>query len=131
MSPIRHLLAFNAVLVCLAITGCGSSSSTSGVVTLDDAPLAGGGVTLFSTGSGAERVHAGAINEQGAFTIQENQDTPILPGEYIVVVNKPPAEMGGESVVPKIYRDKKTSPLRVTIDAANQPVPPIKLKSSG
>lgn len=111
--------------------GCGGTTHTaSGKVTLDGKPLSNGGVTLVSADPNEVAIHSGTTNESGNFSIQENQSTPIKPGEYIVVVDKVPQEMDGVSIVPEIYRSQTTSPLRATISGESTVLPKIQLKSA-
>ena len=117
-----------AVVLALFLTGCGSESRTyNGVVLLDDAPLPNAGVQLISKAN--SKVHYGTTNAEGKFTIVENDDLKVDPGEYVVVVDKVPTEMGGKSEVPGVYRKEDSSTLKVTISGDSASIPAIKLKS--
>lgn len=117
-----------AVVVATFLVGCGGSSREfNGVVLRDDAPLQNAGVKLISQTDG--KVLYGTTDSEGKFTIVETGGQAVEPGEYLVVVDKVPAEMGGKSEVPKVYRQEETSTLKVTIGSDNTLIPPIELKS--
>jgi len=118
--------------ICVLMAGCGGQSySASGKVTLNGQPLDGAGVTFFATDPAQQSVHSTTASASGEFTIEGDENNPLTPGEYIVVVDKPAAEMGGKSVVPKNYTTKELSPLRATIAGTHSDSIEVKLTSGG
>ncbi|TWT31930.1 carboxypeptidase-like regulatory domain-containing protein [Blastopirellula retiformator] len=115
-------------LVAVTVIGCGKTKTFSGSVSMDGAPLASAGVQLIPEGGG-KGVHFSTTDEQGNFTIVEESANPLSAGEYVVVVDKAPTEMGGKSVVADIYRDQKKTPLKMTISDGSTKLPPIELSA--
>ncbi|EAQ81071.1 carboxypeptidase regulatory-like domain-containing protein [Blastopirellula marina] len=128
-----HFVGFflSAALMSLLFVGCGSEGETfQGTVTMDGTPLDRAGVQLYPKDNGAKGIHYGTADAQGAYKITEDSINPITPGDYYVVVDKVPTEMGGKSVVPEVYRDKESSPLTVTISSGSNQIPPIEISSN-
>ncbi|MEW4451777.1 carboxypeptidase-like regulatory domain-containing protein [Bremerella sp. JC817] len=124
-----------SVLLCasvaLLLIGCGKAPSQTftGKITLDGNPLAQAGIELLPKEGGATGVHYGTTDAEGRFTITEDDTNPITPGEYSVVVDKVPTEMGGKSEVPDPYRNKEKTPLSVTIADGSTDLAEIELSS--
>ena len=116
-----------------------------GTVTLDGVPL-GSAIVMFHAQPGVKGNGGGATSDpQGVFTLLSPQGRKgIVPGEYSVTVScrkmSAKAEQQVEEmkasgitpmvadselkeVVPKIYADPKTSPLRVTVGPTGADVP--------
>jgi hypothetical protein len=137
-------LVAGMLLVC-GFLGCGPAGTRTGVtgkVLLDGKPLAGAQIQLLSQGDAAQGMHSGTTDEQGQFTINEaaGSNNPIQPGSYVVLVSKyakaedPKAAgdaMGGMiNVVPAIYLDRGTSPLKIEVKSAQTQAPQLELTSA-
>lgn len=121
---------FCATVMLLLLAGCSAENKAfSGTVTLDGNPLDNAGVKLISKNSAARGEHYSTTNATGKFVIQEDPNNPLMPGDYIVVVDKVPAEMGGKSIVPNQYSKVESTPITVTIAAENGTISPIELSS--
>ncbi|MHC2067684.1 carboxypeptidase-like regulatory domain-containing protein [Bremerella sp. T1] len=119
-----------ALLVALLCVGCTSEAKVySGTVSLDGNPLENAGVQLIANSSSARGEHYSTTDSSGKFTIASDPNNPITAGEYSVVVDKVPAEMGGQSIVPNQYRSQEKTPLKVSISADQTTIPAIELKS--
>lgn len=119
-----------ATVVFLLLAGCTAKDKTfTGSVTLDGSPLDNAGVKLIPKESSARGEHYSTTDTGGKFTIQNDPNNPLTPGDYVVVVDKVPQEMGGKSVVPNAYRDAKSSPVNVTITEESSAIPAIELSS--
>jgi len=117
-----------ATVVCLLLVGCSSENKTfTGTVTLDGSPLDNAGIKLVSKDGTSRGEHFSTTDGAGNFTIQNDPNNPLTPGEYVIAVDKVPAEMGGKSVVPNQYRQFDTSPVTLTIAAESMEIPPIEL----
>ena len=83
------LLAFAASAI--LVSGCGKDlgyRKTTGVVTLDGAPLAGAIVTFVAQGQGAES-GAATTNEKGEYSANSGSvGEGLKPGEYKVTISK-------------------------------------------
>ncbi|GAA4425789.1 carboxypeptidase-like regulatory domain-containing protein [Bremerella cremea] len=117
--------------VALLMIGCGKAPSQTytGKVTLDGIPLEQAGIELRPKEGGATGVHYGTTNAEGLFTITEDDTNPITPGEYTVVVDKVPTEMGGKSEVPDLYRYKEKTPLSLTVADGSTDLAVVELSS--
>ncbi|MFN3148666.1 hypothetical protein [Bremerella sp.] len=119
-----------ATVMLLLLVGCTAKDKTfTGKVTLDGSPLDSAGVKLVSKDSSARGEHYSTTDAAGNFTIQDDPNNPLKAGDYVVVVDKVPTEMGGKSVVPNDYRQAETSPITLTIFEENVAIPPIELTS--
>ncbi|WDI43252.1 hypothetical protein [Bremerella sp. P1] len=120
-----------AAVMFVLLAGCTAESKTfTGSVTLDGNPLDSAGVKLVSKDSSARGEHFSTTDAAGKFTIQEDPNNPLSPGDYIVVVDKVPQEMGGKSVVPNQYRSTETTPITLTIAPESSEIPPITISSN-
>lgn len=118
-----------AVMI-LLIAGCTAKEKTfTGSVTLDGSPLENAGVKLVSKDGSARGEHFSTTDAGGKFSIEDDPTNPLTPGDYVVVVDKVPQEMGGKSDVPDQYRKVKTTPLTLTIAPEEQTIPPIELST--
>jgi hypothetical protein len=128
-------LLFLSTLLFVA-TGCGPSFKTvpvSGQVTLDGQPVDGAGVLFVPVGLGPT---ARAVTDaQGRYQLKTNALDGAAPGKYRVAVMKetgsgvavgadgletaPGVKTVAKRLLPAIFGDPKTSPLEITIDAAN------------
>jgi len=133
-----------AVVLLGAISGCGNGlASVSGVVTLDNEPLKGGGdvramVYLYPEGgTGAPAV--GLVNEEGEYQVSTGTQRGVLPGPYLVSISAsqlvgesvPGVPRSGRRITPARYADPRQSNLRIevqegsnTFDFALEPDPP-------
>ena len=125
-------------LACL-LSGCGGGAELTkagGTVTYDGKPVPGGTIKFYPVNGG--RSANATIEEDGTFTLSyKKQGDGLPPGDYMVAVvstikkgGKTNAEddVDGESlydtsgkiinVVPVIYNDVRTSPLRQTVTAS-------------
>jgi hypothetical protein len=140
--PSRFASAFIAVLVCVAISGCGNGlAKVSGTVLVDDQPLHGGNgnvrVTVqFQPASGVGPTAMGLADENGKYTLSTGSQVGIQPGEYLVscaaeelVVNKAGATTGARQITDPKYASAKTSGLRFTVQSGSNDFD-ISLKSS-
>lgn len=136
---LRNSLATSilGLIFLLALLGCTGNEQPvpqRGVVTLDDAPLAGFTLTFISTEK--KRPAMATTDEQGKFELMTLSDGDgAMRGEYKVVVNSPNSDPGpavgvfaapnGDSAVKKNvgptihpnYQNPQTTPLRQTIPA--------------
>jgi hypothetical protein len=133
------------MLLVSSFLGCGPAGTRTGItgkVLLDGKPLAGAQIQLLSQGDAAQGMHSGMTDDQGQFTINEaaGSNNPIQAGTYVVLVSKyakaedPAAAgdaMGGMiNVVPAIYQDRGTSPLKIEIKAAQTQAGQLELSSA-
>ncbi|QDU87969.1 hypothetical protein Pla175_13360 [Pirellulimonas nuda] len=125
----RRPLAAACVLVAAASSvGCGSGLATvTGAVTLDGAPLAGGGDTRAMVylypegGTGAPAV--GLLNEAGEYQISTGTRDGVEPGAYLVTISAsqltgkdiPGAPRSAVRITPPKYADPRQSGLRVDV----------------
>ncbi len=118
----------------LTLTGCGSDFSTvpvSGVVTLDNQPVAGAGVVYIPDQPGPTA--SATTDAEGRYTLMTGKLKGAGIGKYRITVFKEETSgikvgedgleaPGGKVVVkrgvPAIYSDPATSGLKMTIDAA-------------
>ena len=87
------------LVLLIAATGCSRGSGTvpvSGVIKLDDRPLANASVTFIPQNSEGGREAFGFTNAEGVFHLATNKVADgALPGKYKVVVRPvPPADAG-------------------------------------
>lgn len=124
------------IFLLLIAVGCGEKGPLPGapvgtpvpvhgkITFADGAPLKGGLVTFypteFETGGGKLRYEgASIVDEKGEYTPGRNGDGQgLVPGVYIVVVE--PRDVGelpgsNSANIPRQFREKKTSTLKVTI----------------
>lgn len=112
------------LLLCVALSGCGSSEfvPVSGKVTLAGKPLTTGTVTLISTTG--RSIGYGAIQPDGTFTISTGKQSGLKPGEYkasvvSTTVAAPQAADQSEPIpallTPAKYADAETSGLKYQI----------------
>lgn len=118
-----------AIVVSLVFAGCSAEKKVyNGSVTLDGNPLDNAGVKLVSKDSSARGEHFSTTDGSGKFVIQDDPNNPLTPGDYVVVVDKVPEEMGGKSIVPDEYRKATSSPINLTIPAVDEDVSPIEIE---
>ena len=147
-----------AAALVLAGAGCsgGGLAKVKGVVTLDGEPLAGAMVSLVPE-DGHGQPGQGYTKGDGSFEVETLNEVGAVPGEYRILVTKrvllPGAEdrlraaspgkggregvMAGlltnpetsKSVVPEVYTQAPTTPLRCTVPLREKFV--LKLQSSG
>lgn len=116
------------LVVAASSVGCGSGLATvTGSVTLDGAPLAGGGETRAMVylypegGTGAPAV--GLLNEAGEYHISTGTRDGVEPGAYLVTISAsqligkdiPGAPRSAKRITPPKYADPRQSGLRVDV----------------
>lgn len=86
---------FLVAAVCLAIAGCGSSpmnpdhAAVTGMVTLDDQPLAGASVTFLGVGDTPGAGATGTTDETGKYVLAHfRAGAGLPPGDYKVMITK-------------------------------------------
>ncbi|MDB5385305.1 MAG: hypothetical protein JWM11_951 [Planctomycetaceae bacterium] len=92
---------FNWLLIvssCAGLAGCGASESLGrlpikGTVIMDGEPLDHGAIDFKPQGTGAHLVGAGAVIEDGKFSIPADQG--LIPGKYMVSISAPDKEGAG------------------------------------
>src|SRR5687768_1725892 len=123
-------------LACLAflfLCGCGGASvgKVTGVVTLDDKPIAFAEVTFWAKDDPAPTAHATRTGADGRFELFQDPrpGAHIKPGRHVVVVTKfgdapketepaavaPGQEAGNRNALPTQYADKSSSPFEVDV----------------
>lgn len=120
-----------AVLMCVAISGCGNGlAQVSGLVTVDDQPLHGGNgnvrVTVqFQPANGVGPTAMGLADENGIYKLSTGSQNGIPPGDYLVscaaeelVTNKNTRGVtGARQITDPKYASVKTSGLKFTVQA--------------
>jgi len=140
-------------LVALSALGCGGVTpvAVKGIVKLDGKPLAGATVTFMAT-DGAIRPATGYTDQEGAFSLTSlKNDDGAFPGEYRVLVTKmqaieqPPDADAADpdaglkhyqrlksqkrtSLLPNLYANYETTPLRCQVPTAGEVVLEIESK---
>ena len=124
-------LTFCSMGLCLlaTATGCGNGlASVSGNVTLNNAPLKGGGdvramVYLYPAGgTGAPAV--GLVDEDGSYEITTGTQEGVLPGSYLVSISAsqligediPGEPRSARRITPAKYADPRQSNLRIEVE---------------
>ncbi|MDX1968477.1 MAG: carboxypeptidase-like regulatory domain-containing protein [Planctomycetaceae bacterium] len=138
------------MLLMCAVPGCGSDQGfevvpVTGVVTLDDQPLAEADVTAIPTHTTPGLGGAARTNEQGQFQLfHARGERGLPPGDYKLTVSlrkrkdgsvppvndpTPPIESDAVETLPPMFSDPTASTLTATIVTEVKPLD-IKLKSS-
>ncbi len=127
---LRCVVAVGIAIVLVSGTGCGNGLATvTGAVTLDGAPLAGGGETRAMVylypegGTGAPAV--GLLNPEGVYSISTGTQDGVKPGAYLVSISAsrlvgqdiPGAPRSAKRITPAKYADPRQSGLRVDVAA--------------
>lgn len=118
----------SAAALLLLLTGCGESwvevAPVSGTVKVDGQNPEGARLTFNPVNPTSEDVviPTAGVKADGSFTVTSYQsDDGAPPGEYVITIrwNKYDKEIGGAgpNVLPEIYADPKTSPIKVTVNA--------------
>jgi hypothetical protein len=98
--------------------GCGKKLvSTTGTVTLDGKPLEGAEVQFMAESGAGEYAHGRSDND-GNFRLRTEKAEGVVPGKYrVTVVKFGPSKnvKGKQSILPKIYSSKDTTPFEVTV----------------
>lgn len=81
-----------ALLVCLALAGCGGAQSigrkaVTGTVSMDGKPMDYGSINFQPIEGNSKQIGAGAVVENGAYSIPADQG--LTPGKYRVVITSP------------------------------------------
>jgi hypothetical protein len=103
-------------------SGCGGhAAKVAGSVTLNGQPLTKGVVSFHKDGGGA--LATGTIQPDGTYALSTGRGEGLEPGAYTVTVfaNEMPKSDSFSEVLPKVltpevYKDKRTSPLKFTIN---------------
>jgi hypothetical protein len=112
----------------MLLTGCGESwvevFPVTGSIKVDGQNPAGARLTLNPVNPAGEEVvvPTAGVKADGSFTVTSYQsDDGAPPGEYVITVrwNKYDEKIGGAgpNVLPELYADPKTSPIKVTVNA--------------
>jgi hypothetical protein len=132
MSIVRCI---SGALVLLTAAGCGSDlASVEGLVTLDGAPISGGGEIsgtvryYLAEGGGAPAV--GRIDGSGRYALKTGGQDGIQPGAYLVAVTvkkiKPPTTPGGmpraDFITPPRYASVTQSGLREMVQSGSNTI---------
>ena len=113
-----HLVVLLLAFVC----GCGSQTMpVSGVVTLDEKPLAGVRV-IFTPAEGGRRNSVGTTDETGAYSLNYTiRDSGSLVGQYKVSISKSVMTDKGEiETLPAKYNRKSAFKAEVTASGDNK-----------
>lgn len=118
--PSRVLIFLASVAALIVLNGCGNSgyTSVSGVVTLDDAPLADANVVFHAPG---RPVATARTDQSGRFSVETGGARGMRPGEYIVTVaayEQPKVKGGPKSpklIIPEKYVKPDSSGLSAEI----------------
>jgi len=118
------------LLFCLVLSGCSNWGTVTGMVTLDEKPLAKGLLVFNPKDSGAPGY--GEITN-GRYRVHTGVDEGVKPGEYIVTVSATtiPDEDKGERAInlaPEKYANPTTSGLTFKVEPGSNSFN-IKLKS--
>jgi len=126
-------LVFSLVAVCVLITGCGSAAPkivpVSGTVTILDAPLPYGTITLYpdaAKGNASKLQPLGTIGADGKYTLTTDGKPGAPVGSYLVTVSSVKPSQPGEYKPPEFaasqdYLDQTKSGL--TLDVVENPAP--------
>ncbi|TWT86203.1 hypothetical protein Mal64_39460 [Pseudobythopirellula maris] len=121
-----------ALLTLLFCQGCGNGlASVSGTVTLDGAPLKGGGDTRATIylypegGTGAPAV--GLLDENGEYTVTTGTQNGVMPGPYLVTISAsqligediPGVPRSARRLTPARYADPNGSNFRVDVESGS------------
>jgi hypothetical protein len=111
------LMTALVALAAIAIPARISEHSVAGVVLVGRQPLVQGRIVFHPAHAGAERRPLGyQTGRDGSFHSDERQGIP--DGLYVIVVESGSAAVGiggGRALIPPIYRDVATTPLRVHV----------------
>lgn len=116
---VTHVVFMLLALFC----GCGGiTEPVSGIVTLDEKPLAGVTV-VFSPVEGGRRNSVGTTNESGAYSLDYTiRDTGAMVGQYKVLISKTVmTDKDGEvETLPKKYNSDSIFTAEVTTTGDNK-----------
>ena len=115
-------------LALAVLGGCGSDiGQVSGVVTLDDQPLRGGGdvraTVYFQPVSGTGTTASGLLDENGQYELSSGSQEGVAPGEYAVTISatqlvRSPSggPAGGKRITDPSYANASTSGFKFTVE---------------
>lgn len=111
-----------AILALAFIGGCGSGETyheTTGVVTLDGAPVDDASIVLIPLDENAGKHAHASTRDGGKFKMITIQNEGVKPGEYKITVQKFDPSTGKteamKSLLPEAYATEDKTPLTVTI----------------
>lgn len=131
--PCRNYLILGAFF--LACAGCGEKfHPVSGTVTLDGKPFDHGSITIIPANGGAPAF--GGTDDQGSFTLNNNNNTGVRAGTYKVTLQKFPPEKPNSkdnedaarkgnfetkpfNPVPKDFAKPETSTISISVPSAD------------
>jgi len=121
---LRQISVTRVVVLLLAfMCGCGGAQTqpVSGVITLDEKPLAGVRV-IFSPAEGGRRNSVGTTDETGAYSLDYTiRDTGAFVGQYKVSISKSSMTDKGEvETLPAKYNSDSTFKANVTTTGDNK-----------
>lgn len=142
MDSLRRFAAIVSCAALLSFLGCGeglpSRYPVEGQVTYRGKPLAEATVLFHPLGEAAPGLAQpmAITDEQGKFRLTTAQPNDgAVPGEYAITVTQPALVMVGEeetrngpNTLPALYAKPDTTPLRYTVVAGTNVVPPIEVK---
>ncbi|MEM8945222.1 MAG: carboxypeptidase-like regulatory domain-containing protein [Planctomycetota bacterium] len=135
MSVISSSRFFSAspLLLLVVATGCSGTydASVSGTVTFDGSPLKSGSIS-FIPGQPGPASYAAVLGD-GSYTVNTGREEGLPPGSYTITVmareksiedtsgrGLPP--MPGKQITPTWYAQKKSSPLKFTVEAGSNEI---------
>jgi hypothetical protein len=126
--PTRRQAIGGAASLLLLLTGCGETwvevFPVTGSIKIDGKNPEGARLTLNPVNPSGENIviPTAGVKADGSFTVTSYQsDDGAPPGEYVVTIrwNQYDEKIGGAgpNVLPELYADPKTSPIKVTVNA--------------
>jgi hypothetical protein len=126
--PTRLRAIGGAATLILLLTGCGETwvevAPVTGSIKIDGQSPEGARLTLNPVNPTGEDIviPTAGVKADGSFTVTSYQsDDGAPPGEYVITIrwNKYDEKLGGAgpNVLPELYADPKTSPIKVTVNA--------------